>query len=50
MPAAIADDTLTVRGSPTAEQTTVGPDLTTVLGCPGRTFAAWAKDNLDTFR
>lgn len=50
MPAAIADDTLTVLGSPTAEETTVGPDLTAVLGRPGRTFAAWAKNNLDAFR
>ncbi|MBL7497269.1 NAD(P)H-binding protein [Frankia sp. CNm7] len=50
MPASVADDTLTILGSPTAEESAVGPDLTTVLGRPGRAFAAWARDNLGAFR
>lgn len=50
MPASIADDTLTVLESPTAEESTVGPDLAAVLGRPGRTFAVWARDNIGAFR
>lgn len=50
LPASIADDTLTILGSPTAEESAVGPDLATVLGRPGRTFAVWARDNLGAFR
>ncbi|ONH22390.1 SDR family oxidoreductase [Pseudofrankia asymbiotica] len=50
MPASIADDTLTILGSPTPEESAVGPDLATVLGRPGRGFADWARDNIDAFR
>jgi uncharacterized protein YbjT (DUF2867 family) len=50
MPAAIADDTLTILGSPTPEESTVGPDLTRLLGRPARAFTDWARDNVDAFR
>ncbi|CAO5255732.1 SDR family oxidoreductase [Frankia sp. AgKG'84/4] len=50
MPASVAEDTLTILGSPTAEESAVGPDLAAVLGRPGRTFATWARDNVNAFR
>src|SRR5262249_34173298 len=50
MPADVADDTLTILGNPTTEEAAVGTDLTTVLGRPARTFAAWAEENAEAFR
>ncbi|MCK9894216.1 NAD(P)H-binding protein [Frankia sp. AgB32] len=50
MPAHVADATLSILGSPTAEERAVGPDLATVLGRPGRPFETWAGNNLDAFR
>ncbi len=50
MPASVAEDTLTILGSPTDEEAAVGPDLAAVLGRAGRTFADWARDNIDAFR
>ncbi|MEV6106025.1 NAD(P)H-binding protein [Streptomyces sp. NPDC051940] len=50
MPPEVADGTLAILGSPTAREARVSPDVETVLGRPGRSFAEWAAANGGVFR
>lgn len=49
MPEAVAEGTLDILGAPTAEERRVSPDLETLLGRPGRTFADWAARHSAAF-
>ncbi|MFI6337186.1 NAD(P)H-binding protein [Streptomyces sp. NPDC050535] len=50
MPEPVADATLAILGTPTAEEQRVSPDVERVLGRPGRTFAQWAERNAAAFK
>ena len=42
MPAPVVDSTLDILGTPLAEERRVSPDVESVLGRPGRSYADWA--------
>ncbi|WP_280265481.1 NAD(P)H-binding protein [Nocardia wallacei] len=50
MPAAVADTTLDILGSPTTREQAVSPDVEKVLGRAPGTFADWARRNAAAFR
>ena len=50
MPAELAEDTLTILGSPNPAELRVSPDVERVLGRAPRPFADWAARNIDAFR
>ncbi|MFY9929082.1 MAG: hypothetical protein WAK82_13830 [Streptosporangiaceae bacterium] len=50
MPAAVADGTLAIGGTPTAAEQRVSSDVRQILGRPGATFAGWARRNAGAFR
>lgn len=50
MPAAVADGTLAIGGTPTAAEQRVSPDVRQILGRRGATFAGWARRNAEAFR
>ncbi|MFD5077328.1 SDR family oxidoreductase [Streptomyces sp. NPDC058371] len=50
MPAALADDTLDILGSPSPAELRVSPDVQRVLGRAPRSFADWAARNVAAFR
>ena len=50
MPAELADDTLTILGSPNPAELRISPDVQQVLGRAPRSFADWAARNVAAFR
>ncbi|MFG2370177.1 SDR family oxidoreductase [Streptomyces sp. NPDC048504] len=50
MPAELAEDTLTILGSPSPAERRISPDVERVLGRAPRPFADWAARNVDAFR
>ncbi|MFF2045448.1 SDR family oxidoreductase [Kitasatospora sp. NPDC058170] len=50
MPAELAEDTLTILGSPNPAELRVSPDVQRVLGRAPRPFADWAARNVAAFR
>lgn len=50
MPAELAEDTLTILGSPNPAELRVSPDVQRVLGRSPRPFADWAARNIAAFR
>ncbi len=50
MPAELAEDTLTILGSPNPAELRVSPDVQQVLGRSPRPFADWAARNIAAFR
>ncbi|UUU38704.1 SDR family oxidoreductase [Streptomyces sp. NBC_00162] len=50
MPAALAEDTLDILGSPSPAELRVSPDVQRVLGRAPRPFADWAARNIAAFR
>ncbi|MFE5740660.1 SDR family oxidoreductase [Streptomyces celluloflavus] len=50
MPAELAEDTLTILGSPNPAELRVSPDVERVLGRAPRPFADWAARNIAAFR
>jgi uncharacterized protein YbjT (DUF2867 family) len=50
MPEAVVDGTLDILGEPSAAELRVSPDAGQVLGRPPRTFAEWARRNIEAFR
>jgi len=50
MPEPVADGTLAILGSPTADELAVSPDVEDVLGRPATSFAAWARRSVEAFR
>ncbi|WP_394614954.1 NAD(P)H-binding protein [Lentzea sp. JNUCC 0626] len=50
MPGELADDTLDIIGSPTADELAVSPDVEKVLGKAPRTFADWTARHVEAFR
>ncbi|GAB2575752.1 NAD(P)H-binding protein [Streptomyces capparidis] len=50
MPPPVADATLSILGSPTAEEQRVDPTAERLLGRRPRAFAEWAARNADAFR
>ena len=50
MPAELAEDTLTILGSPNPAELRVSPDIQRVLGRSPRSFADWAARNIAAFR
>jgi uncharacterized protein YbjT (DUF2867 family) len=50
MPAELAEDTLTILGSPNPAELRVSPDVQRVLGRAPRRFADWAARNIAAFR
>ncbi|MFD5512641.1 SDR family oxidoreductase [Streptomyces sp. NPDC127051] len=50
MPAELAEDTLTILGSPNPAELRVSPDVQRVLGRAPRPFADWATRNIAAFR
>ncbi|MFD4561281.1 SDR family oxidoreductase [Streptomyces sp. NPDC058469] len=50
MPAELAEDTLTILGSPNPAELRISPDVERVLGRAPRRFADWAARNVDAFR
>ncbi|MFF1926500.1 SDR family oxidoreductase [Streptomyces sp. NPDC058221] len=50
MPAELAEDTLTILGSPNQAELCVSPDVRRVLGRDPRPFADWAARNVAAFR
>ncbi|MGK4585410.1 SDR family oxidoreductase [Kitasatospora sp. HPMI-4] len=50
MPADLAEDTLTILGSPNPAELRVSPDVQRVLGRAPRPFADWAARNIAAFR
>ena len=50
MPAELAEDTLTILGSPNPAELRVSPDIQRVLGRSPRPFADWAARNIAAFR
>lgn len=50
MPGELADDTLDILGSPTADELAVSPDVEKVLGRAPRTFADWVARHVEAFR
>ncbi|WP_369394139.1 SDR family oxidoreductase [Streptomyces sp. CG1] len=50
MPAAVAEGTLAVLGTPTPEEQAVGTDVEHLLGRPAAPFSAWAARNVAAFR
>lgn len=50
MPERVADATLDVLGTPSADEQRVHPDLAQVLGRPAGSFADWARRNAAAFR
>lgn len=50
MPAELAEDTLTILGSPNPAELRVSPDVQRVLGRAPRPFADWAARNIAAFR
>ncbi|MFI5884808.1 SDR family oxidoreductase [Streptomyces sp. NPDC051554] len=50
MPAELAEDTLTILGSPSPAELRISPDVERVLGRAPRPFADWAARNVDAFR
>ncbi|MFI6290567.1 NAD(P)H-binding protein [Nonomuraea sp. NPDC050790] len=49
MPEAVAEGTLNILGTPTAEEQRISPDVRRVLGREPRSFAAWAGQNAAAF-
>jgi uncharacterized protein YbjT (DUF2867 family) len=49
MPEPIVDGTLAILGDPTPQERAVSPDVETVLGRPGHTFADWARRHTPAF-
>jgi uncharacterized protein YbjT (DUF2867 family) len=45
MPEPVADHTLTILGTPTAQEQQVSPDIEDVLGRPATSYAQWARRN-----
>ncbi|GIF07212.1 NAD(P)H-binding protein [Actinoplanes siamensis] len=50
MPPPVVEGTLAILGAPTGREQLTSPDVTEVLGRPPRTFAEWARRNIDAFR
>lgn len=50
MPAELAEDTLTILGSPNQAELRVSPDVHRILGRAPRPFADWAARNIAAFR
>lgn len=50
MPEPVAEVTLSILGTPTADEQQVSPDVENVLGRPATPFTAWAARHADTFR
>lgn len=50
MPAELAEDTLTILGSPNPSELRVSPDVQRILGRAPRPFADWAARNIAAFR
>ncbi|MFB7669453.1 SDR family oxidoreductase [Kitasatospora sp. NPDC056138] len=50
MPAELAEDTLTILGSPNPAELRISPDVQQVLGRAPRPFADWATRNIAAFR
>ncbi|NUO56872.1 MAG: NAD(P)H-binding protein [Hamadaea sp.] len=50
MPAPVAEGTLAILGTPTAEEQQISPDVERILGRPGTPFAEWARRNAPAFR
>ena len=50
MPAELAEDTLTILGSPSPAELRLSPDVQRVLGRAPRPFADWAVRNIAAFR
>ncbi|MDH6133733.1 uncharacterized protein YbjT (DUF2867 family) [Kitasatospora sp. MAA4] len=50
MPAELAEDTLTILGSPSPAELRVSPDVQQILGRAPRPFADWAARNTAAFR
>ena len=50
MPAELAEDTLTILGSPNPAELRISPDVQRVLGRAPRPFADWAARNVTAFR
>ncbi|PSL53488.1 uncharacterized protein YbjT (DUF2867 family) [Saccharothrix carnea] len=50
MPEVIADATLDILGTPTADEQRVSPDVERVLGRPAGSFADWAARNAAAFK
>ncbi|MDH6214207.1 SDR family oxidoreductase [Streptomyces pseudovenezuelae] len=50
MPAELAEDTLTILGSPSPAELRISPDVERVLGRAPRPFADWAARNIAAFR
>jgi uncharacterized protein YbjT (DUF2867 family) len=50
MPAELAEDTLTILGSPSPAELRISPDVERVLGRAPRPFADWATRNIAAFR
>lgn len=50
MPAELAEDTLTILGSPNPAELRISPDVERVLGRAPRPFADWAARNIAAFR
>ncbi|WP_405842207.1 SDR family oxidoreductase [Streptomyces sp. NBC_01518] len=50
MPAELAEDTLTILGSPSPAELRISPDVERVLGRAPRPFADWAARHVDAFR
>ena len=50
MPPEVAEATLDIMGTPTAEEQRVSPDLSRVLGRPPRPISEWAARNAVAFK
>ncbi|MEU0966330.1 NAD(P)H-binding protein [Streptomyces sp. NPDC005917] len=50
MPEPVVETTLAVLGEPNAGELRLSPDVEAVLGRPPRTFAEWARRNVEAFR
>jgi uncharacterized protein YbjT (DUF2867 family) len=50
MPAPVADGTLAILGTPTAEEQRISPDIEKILGRAPGSFAGWAARNVAAFR
>jgi uncharacterized protein YbjT (DUF2867 family) len=50
LPAPVVQTTLAVLGAPNAEELRLSPDVERVLGRAPRTFAEWARRNVEAFR
>jgi uncharacterized protein YbjT (DUF2867 family) len=50
MPEPVVEGTLDILGEPTAEEQTISPDVTTVLGRSPASYPEWAQRNIAAFR